>query len=162
MLLFFCQIQEKCTVKLDLQRKIYILSCTMMDNTNLMAERRVVMSVTSISSLNSYYQLQQTQQTESQQQSQDSTLDIGEAATLELSSSSSTSNAVSGASSGSQSGSITNSSQCPQGKSSCISCGQCGKTTSSQNNTTNPLVANGAMNTANYQLLRAINAYESL
>jgi hypothetical protein len=124
------------------------------------------MSISSINNnSNPLLQLQQSLQNQDQPQVTDNS-SIGAAATLDLSSTSTST--ASKASSGSKGG-TSSTDECPQGKSTCTNCGQCGKTTtngaaaiggtSAQNNLSTSLSTGS---NADYQTVQAINAYEKV
>lgn len=115
------------------------------------------MSITSVSnSAVLSYTSQQLQQTQ-QQTTTNTNTSIGSAAVVELSSTGSSGAAAISAAGGSSSGTSASNS-CPQGKESCINCGQCGKKTSLEQSSNQ--TAASSQNAANYLTSTAINAYE--
>ncbi|SMC71891.1 hypothetical protein [Sporomusa malonica] len=114
------------------------------------------MSVSSITGSSSFDYLTQSVQKSNQTETQYSSSSIGEAATLELSSTAATSAVAQG------SGAPTSSSSCPLGSNVCMGCGSCSKTSKTsesysltQSNTDTQESAN-----TNYLTTAATNAYE--
>ena len=131
------------------------------------SKRKVIrVSITSISNnLTSSYPSQVVQQNQQQSQTSNTDTSIGAAAVLALSNTSSTtatsttsSSAQSGDSAGSSSGGAAKTSACPLGNKACISCGQCGKTTTAAQS---KLQNSASTSDASYQTLTAINSYDA-